>query len=86
MAKQKQTLRAILPDGSEITRTTNHDYKFVVAVKPIHEAYGRSGDDANYEWGTWAWCSRLDLAEKQKQSALKATRYIKAAEIVPVVA
>lgn len=49
----KRELSAWLPDGSRATRTTAHDYKYVVAVR-THHAEG---------WGAWAWSSRLDLAE-----------------------
>ena len=55
----KQTLTATLPDGVVISRTTNHEYKFVVCVQGISPE-----DGSETTWGELQWTTRRDLAEK----------------------
>lgn len=53
-----KTLTADIPNGPTLTRTTNHDYKFVLAV--------RGGNSATDEsWGPLLWTTRRDLADKK---------------------
>lgn len=54
MAK-KVTLTATLPNGKTVSRTTTHDYKFVI--------YGQRAEEGRV-W-VLSWTSRLDLAEKE---------------------
>jgi len=54
--KPKVQLKAIAPDGTVLTRTTNHPYTHVVAVKfPKME-----------KWGAWSWTSKQALAERTR--------------------
>jgi hypothetical protein len=51
----KQQLTATMQDGQIITRTTSHDYRYVVL------AY------SDNSWGWIQWTTRIDLAQKAQR-------------------
>ena len=60
---QKKALKATLPDGEIITRTT-HNYQYVVAVF-VQRGYWFEKEGPH--WGFTLWTTRLDLAEKESR-------------------
>ncbi len=61
----RRTLTATMPDGTKLTRTTEREYKLVVA---FHTA-GTEKHPAG--WGHMQWSTRHDLAEKCKRQYMR---------------